>query len=488
MTLTKTPMRRDVAWAVAVIALAIIGAADPRVGIACAGAVLAAGVWTWPDLFMQVTVFAVLAVRPSLDMFSDHDFGVGPFSLNPAVLFGLCVLFVAIVLLVRRACYGAQLWPTSGLLAAHFWLATAYAIALITGWLFYDRLGLATGTREAIRMLSIVASFWLVTVWVNEDPGRYARGWAYLILGSLSPITLGLWQLLNGTGYVEPDGLTRLVATFSHPNSFGPYLVPLLLLAIAKAGSLNGRKKVPYFAAALVSGTLIVFTYSRTAMLAAIVGLALLPILQARHLGARFMARGVLAAICFLGVSWLIAGDTIRNRFQDISFSRAAIEAAQSGESENSFQWRLINWGVLVSLGTEHPLVGHGAGMTMVLNPLVSPVNGVPFNAHNDFVRWFFEGGTLGLFCYVLYCVLLCRWAVREARRIERTYSATAFATAAAWLALLLLSAGTPEISLQTAVQYQLYGLLALLSVGHTAHVIEHQPEAHNSATAPQQS
>ena len=479
-------MRRDAGWGVAVIGLAIMVAAEPRVGIACAFGILAAVVWTWPDLFIQVTVFGVLAVRPSLDVFSDRDFGVGPFTLNPAVIFGLCVLLVATVLFVRRARYGAQLWPVSGLLAAHFWLATAYVIALTSGWLFYSSLGLATGTREAIRMLSILASFWLITVWVNEDPRRYGPGWTYLILGSLSPITLGLWQLLSGTGYVEPDGLTRLRATFSHPNSFGPYLVPLLLLAIAKAASLRGRKQAPYFAAALVSGTLIVFTYSRTAMLAAIVGLAVLPILQARHLGARFMARGLLAAMCFLGVSWVLAGDIIRSRFQDISFSKAAVEAAQSGESENSFQWRLINWGVLVSLGTEHPLIGHGAGMTMVLNPLVSPVNGVPFNAHNDFVRWFFEGGALGLSCYLLYCVLLCRWAVREARRIGRTHSATAFATAAAWLALLLLSGGTPEISLQTAVQYQLYGLLALLSVGHIVHVIEHQPEGHKSASAPQ--
>lgn len=200
------------------------------------------------------------------------------------------------------------------------------------------------------------------------------------------------------------------------------------------------------------------------------------------------MARGVLAAICFLGVSWFLAGDIIRSRFQDISFTKAALEEAQSGESENSFQWRLINWGVLVSLGSEHPLMGHGAGMTMVLNPLVSPVNGVPFNAHNDFVRWFFEGGVLGLCSYMLYCVLLCRWAIRKARRIGPTQSATAFATAAAWLALLLLSAGTPEVSLQTAVQYQLYGLLALLSVGHVAGIIERQPEERNSASVPQRS
>jgi len=435
---------------------------------------------------MHSAVFGVLAVRPSLDVFSDRHFGVGPFATNPAVFFGLVVLLIAGVLFARRARHGEQLWPVPGLRIAHLWLLIGYVVALLSGWFFYDGPGLANGVREGARMLSIVASFWLVALWVAESTDRYRSGWSYLVCGSLIPAAVGLWQLVTRTGLQDPDGLMRLQATFSHPNSFGPYLVPWLLVAIAAAAvSSPGRWQLLYFAVAVATGALIVLTYSRTAILAAVVGVGLLPLLQARHLGTRFVSRVMIAALCFAAVSWFVGGDVIRARFQDISFSRAAVEAVAAGESENSFQWRLMNWGLLIALGTEHSLTGHGAGMTMVLNPLVSPVNDVPFNAHNDFVRWFFEGGILGLTCYSLYCILLCRWSIRQARRAPHGRSSTAFAVAAAWLALLLLTAGTPEISLQTAVQYELYGMLGLLSVSHLGDLAERPAGEHHYAIAP---
>ena len=481
-----SPLRHKAVWAVPVVCLAAAAAAQPSIGIALACVLAAAAVWTWPGRVMHSTVFAVLAVRPSLDVFSDRHFGVGPFATSPAVFFGLVVLLIAGVVFARRARQGEQLWPVPGLRTAHLWLLTGYVVALSSGWLFYGGAGFANGVREGTRMLSIVASFWLVSLWAAEDTTRYRSGWTYLVFGSLVPAGVGLWQLMTGTGLQDPDGLMRLQATFSHPNSFGPYLVPWLLLAIsAAAASSAGRWQLVYFAAAVATGTLIVLTYSRTAMLAAILGVGLLPLLQARHLGARFLKRVMIAAVCFALVSWFIAGDAIRARFQDISFGRAALEAVAAGESENSFQWRLMNWGQLVALGTEHSIIGHGAGMTMVLNPLVSSVNGVPFNAHNDFVRWFFEGGTFGLICYTLYCILLCRWSIRQARRAPQGRSPTAFAVAAAWLALLLLTAGTPEISLQTAVQYELYGFLALLSVSHIAKLSESRAGEQHPAMLP---
>jgi O-antigen ligase len=97
--------------------------------------------------------------------------------------------------------------------------------------------------------------------------------------------------------------------------------------------------------------------------------------------------------------------------------------------------------------------------MTMHLNPLFDLNSGLPFNAHNDFVRFFFEGGLLGLLCYVAYGVLLCRWAIHRAATRE------GLGLAAALVAMLFLTAGTTELSLHTANLYTLYGMLALVSV-----------------------
>jgi len=192
-------------------------------------------------------------------------------------------------------------------------------------------------------------------------------------------------------------------------------------------------------------------------------GLVAIPMLQARRFGFAFMMRaaGITGGLAL--TAWFAAGGIIRERFSALSIGREAFTAARTGEPENSFEWRLVNWGLLISMGMEHPVTGHGAGMTTVLNPLTAE-NGVAFNAHDDFVRFFFEGGIVGLLLYVLYAFRLCRWAVRRAQSVTTEHAATAYAVAGAFLALFLLSGGTTELSLQTADLYQLYGMLALVT------------------------
>ena len=120
---------------------------------------------------------------------------------------------------------------------------------------------------------------------------------------------------------------------------------------------------------------------------------------------------------------------------------------------------------MLIGLGLEHPVTGrYGAGMTTVLNPIVSSENGVPFNAHNDFVRFFFEAGVLGLGCYLIYGLLIGRWVVRRAREAPPERTSSAFAVAASWIALFFLTGGTPELTADCGILFELYGMIALLA------------------------
>jgi O-antigen ligase len=167
-----------------------------------------------------------------------------------------------------------------------------------------------------------------------------------------------------------------------------------------------------------------------------------------------------------LAVSWAITGSAVRERFADITVNREVMEAALAGESENSFTWRVLNWGTLVRMGLEKPVVGHGAAMTTVLNPLTNrDYGGKPFNAHDDFVRWFFEGGVLGLICYLVYGVMLCRWVLRKASSAGARAGPGAYAVAASLIAMIFLSLGTVEYSSQTAILYQFSGILGFMSV-----------------------
>lgn len=449
-------------WVSVVAALAASTAASPSVFVGVAASVGLTLIWTWPNVALEIGVVLALTVRPWVDVFSERRAGLGAFVPNPAVLLGLLVLGIAATYAVRRVRVGAPLWPDRRLYVAHLFLFAAYGVALASGARLYGGAGFVQGTREVIRVASVLACFFLVFWWVEADSARYRRGWAYLLVGLAGAVSVALWQLATSTGFLQTVGLNRLQGTFSHPNSFGQYLIPFILFSLGAAVSTNGGRRVLLLLGATGLTWLTLLTYSRTVLLVLVVGLVTLPLLHARQLGVRALVRSLAVALMLGAVGWLLAGDVIRERFANLSLGRDALSAALSGSSENSFEWRLINWSVLIGIGLEHPIAGHGAGMTSVLNPIVDVDSGVPYNAHNDFVRFFFEGGLLGLLGYLAYAMLLCWWAVWRARAAGPGLAPGAYAIAAGWVSMLLLSAGNTELSLHTANLYALYGMLAL--------------------------
>jgi O-antigen ligase len=313
-------------------------------------------------------------------------------------------------------------------------------------------------------MMSVLSAFLVVVWWVGARRERCRLGWVLLVAGAMVPIAAALWQLATGRGNTDIASLNRLQGTFSHPNTFGPFLVPFILLSIA--GLRNASRAARFLRVGVAAGLslLVVLTYSRTAVLVLITGMIALPMLQAGRFGVRAIISSTTVALVFATVGWLLVGDIVRERFSDLRVGTEALEAARTGEAENSLEWRLLNWGVLVTLGREHPLAGHGAGMTTELNPIVNAETGLPYNAHNDFVRFFVEGGGLGLLAYLIYGLLLARWTLLTARTAGAREAASAYAVAAALLALFFLTLGTPEFGQQTALQYELYGMLALMT------------------------
>jgi len=456
------PIRRDLAWFVGTALVAGAAAADLRAGAVVIGGFIIYAAWRWPEALLDICAVLILAVRPSLDAFGARRFDVPILAVNPAVLFGVGVILVGIINVIRRAQIGLPVWPLPSLGRIHAWLIAAYAVGLLSGARLYGSQGEINGGREVIRVASILFAFLMVLWWVERDDRRIRKGWTLLFVGLAIPVMVACWQFITGTGNLETEGLNRLQGTLSHPNSFGLFLVPFILTLVGGAADGPPKRSLAKGAGAGALSVLLALSYSRTAVLVLAAGLAVLPILHARRFGWVGLRRAIILVTVLIGLGWSAAGDLVRERFKDIQIGPEVLEAAQSGESENSLGWRLINWGVLIQLGREHPWFGHGAGMTTVLNPLVSPFNGVPFNAHDDFVRFFFEAGLAGLACYIVYGILLCSWALTQARSAPRGQAAAAYAVAACILAMFFISVGTVELSLNTAILYELYGMLAL--------------------------
>jgi len=451
-------------WWVAIAAVTGLAVVAPTIVGVAGACVLAIASWRWPQESLQLGVFAVLVVRPALDMFTERRLGLGPFAVSPAVLFGASLLVVATTLGLRRLSAGQPVWPEKRLLTAHLWLFVAYAIGLVSGVHLHGLSGLEEGMREVFRIGSVLGAFLMVLWWIGNDPERYRRGWRLVVAGAVLPVGLSLWQMVTWTGNLEVAGINRLKGTFGHPNTLGPYLVPFILFLVG--GMVYHRRAGLTWRLLLAGGlsVLLALTYSRTAILILATGLLALPVLHARRLGARALVRGAVVIIVFLVVTWPITSRLVADRFAGLRFGSEALEAARTGETENSLEWRLMNWGGLIALGLDHPYTGNGLNMTTTLNPLTDYATGIPYTSHDDFVRVFFECGLVGLGAYVLYGILLALWALRQAREARAVDAPSAFAVAAALIAMFFATAGTPEFGTQTAVQYEIYGMLALMT------------------------
>jgi O-antigen ligase len=457
--------RSVVPWLGIAVVAAVAGAIEPRLSLVPIGLLIGVAVWRWMDSALDISVFVILAIRSALDLFSDSRDPTASLALRPASAAGLVIMLIASIIAARRIRSGRPLWPDVQLKKAHYWLGAAYGIGILAGALGYGADGLQVGLREAARVGSTIAALLLVLWWVEDHPERYRTGWTLLILGTVLPLVVAGYQYFTGTGYLETEGLNRLRGTFSHPNSLGPFLVPFILIAVGGVPSSSWGGRISRLAFASILIVVLLLTYSRTALLVLLTSAGVLPLLYARKLGARALGKGIIALGLLMALGWGLGEKIIEERFAGLA-TAGALDAVEGGPSENSFTWRLLNWGILVRLGMERPIAGHGAGMTTVLNPLVNvDYGGKPFNAHNDYVRFFFESGVLGLLCYIVYGALLCLWAMRRARTASARAAPGAFAVAASLLGLTFLTLGTTELSLQTAILYQLYGMLALLTV-----------------------
>lgn len=428
----------------------------PRVAGIGGLTLLATLVWTFPRMAVHATAFAALAIRPSLDQFSERRFGLGPFTLEPAVIFGGLVLVAGTVLALRRGRAGRRLWPDPALFRAHVWLAAAYGVMALAGTWWYGSAGMQQAVREVLRVGSVIAAFLVMYWWLDEDTRAAQRAWLYLAVGAVPPLLVSMWQLATGTGFIEPDGTLRLQGTFSHPNSFAQYLIPFVCVLVV-----GQRHRMARLTVAVGLSVVVALTYSRTALLALAAALIILLILESR-LDSRRVVRVLGGMFVLGGLLWLLAGGMITRRFAGVGFDASSVQEALAGQSENSFQWRVINWSGLILLGLNHPWIGHGAGMTTVLNPLVNLDNGVPFNAHDDYVRFFFEGGLVALLCYLIHQAMLILWVIRRSRADARPQRTAALGLGAALCGMTFLTVGTTELSLHTANLYVLYGILAI--------------------------
>lgn len=403
------------------------------------GAVLAAVLLRRFEYFLLV----VLVVRPILDITT----ATGGAPVLASAVAAMIVLGV-IVWLAAQA-HAGTLRPISWL--GRIGIGLLVVMTLSAG-LSSDPL---RSTLQVARLAAAVAVF-LAVEQLLTDGARTRRVLLACYCSAVVPMLVALLQISSGSFLRSANGLGRVTGTFVHPNSFGFYLVLLLVMGAGILRHLEGLSW--WFVTLVLAGATValLLTYSRGSWISLVIGMLVVGVLQSRKL--LLLLPAGLLAIPLVAPSVLI-------RLSDLSQGQSV-----NGTPGNSLLWRVDHWLLVLRAARGHELLGIGPGASDFLGEQVLP-------PHNDFVRMYVETGMLGLSLYVALLAAAVLTGFRALRRgrpgLERGMAVGALGCTAAFL---VGSVGGNLISQVVVLLYLFTFLAAASAAGRFARPVPSHP------------
>lgn len=378
------------------VALAALTAtsADSRLALvlplaAAAGLVLGVLALTRFAVYVQL----LLIVRASLDFAQvswsagENDLSVR--ALDPSSLFAVLFLVTAALWLTAQSRRRGQL-PSSPLRRA----LTAFALAGLLSMLGTSDVG-ATSI-ELLRILAAVMMF-AVLEQLMLDPMRMRTMLRAVYLSAIFPLAFTLADVVSGSPRSEAKGdFVRLLGPFNQSNTFGRYLMLLIVFGVAILPRLDRTNRRMLAVLLGISSVFLVLTYTRSALIGTVLGLLVIGLLQDKR---------VLLALLIVVTLFVVFDPTLGARFTELGGEDSVVAT----DSRDSLQWRFQRWGEILTLSNEDPIIGIGLATTQ-------RVTEEEKQPHNDFVRTFVEMGVIGFIAYVVVLVSLLRLGWRAAK------------------------------------------------------------------------
>jgi O-antigen ligase len=368
-------------------------------GIAAAVSILAWLYFSARDIMLGLAIF--LVARSSLDLTTDFRLPLpGALSyLNPAGLIAVLFSVVAVGYLWRNRC-SIRLVGASCLFT--FFLALTFLAVPISGFP-------VTSFQEWVRVFSPFCAFLIIAIYIRSLPANaviksISTGVVIVILSSITPLALGLYQVLTDAGQHHNAEFNRVYGTFPLPNGLAAYIVlivPILFCALDIWKDLPRRLLL--IACIAIAIIVLISTYTRTAWIALAVSFLMLLVTSRR-----IRPVSLILVLSLVVAGWLLAWPTISARFSDLSGPEA---------SRSSLVGRMYIWDAAVPVFFRNPLVGQGLGMFAMTIGAVGAQN-IPgqasasaIAAHNDYLRILVETGIIGFILYFGTLILLFKSA-----------------------------------------------------------------------------
>ncbi len=339
------------------------------------------------------------------------DFGGGLNFLN--------LMFIAAFLMALR-CGGGLVRGTG----VNGWVMLYLAGGVLALMIGLGNVADSTGHGNALKDKSIAVTFLFLAQMSVTDWTGLKR----LFLASLVPLPYMFYVLRDQNAAVSAWHYTdhmRISATFMDlgANEMAAFFVTACLVAF---GLLIGARVSWGWRAALATAVTlmavgVVLSYSRTAYIAILAGLAVILLLS------RIRLKLMLPALALLVVLPVLMPPAAMERFESIS-----IEEEVRDESTDS---RFVFWEEAIHHFKENPLVGIGFH-----NFHHAEFSSHEMDVHNFFLRELVEKGVLGgvILLGLIWCITRLLWRGLAIARPGSWYGGLVLGLAGAWVALLI--------------------------------------------------
>ncbi len=380
--------------------------------------------WNWLSLLSFLGAWLILVIffynpligflfflitRPAVDILSSRYslHLTENISINLASALGILIIILTFIFTIKNKIFFFKI-PL-------FW-SMFFFWSMVTVSLFYS-LNPFVSFYEAIRILSVFSIFILAYVLSQKRKNRkmIIQG---IPLAALVPMSLAFFQLLTQSGLGGTTGIeSRLYGTFVHPNSFASFLVLITALSFYLVLEKKERKKsyFLYLVLLLLSGFLLLETFSRGAWLAVLIFLFFYGVVRSPKV---IIGGIILLMILFFSVP------SFHDRIEDV----------YNPPADSSIVWRFQKWQRVLAVIKKHPWLGTGAGTEVAVHEKeYGFYAGNPYT-HNDFLKIWLETGLMGL---VLYLGLIINVLIRL---IKKYYQTSKHKTDHLFVLIILLS------------------------------------------------
>lgn len=248
---------------------------------------------------------------------------------------------------------------------------------------------------EWIPLLGILVIY-VLSANLPRSPRDIQRVINAILLSSILPAIMGLYQLATGEGIFLPEiQAVRINGSFVHPNPFGIYLV--LLFGVLLARFVCGKGRPTWDIAILVViSSLLLGTFMRVAWVGAAAIVAIIGILRARWLLVVFPLLALTLVLTIPSVAARISDPVGAGGWDRLDLWTGTYREWHQATTE----------GVPALVAFVNLVGGLGPGAA---EPLTARFRWKAFAAHNDYLRMLVEYGLFGVVIQLAIIVVLLR-------------------------------------------------------------------------------